>query len=158
MRNIVLARVDDRLIHGEVVTAWTPSLSANRIVIVDDQVAADKFNKRVLMALAPQGTKVAVLTVEGAAKALQKPDPGGERVIVLTKTPIVFEQLIDGGVDIKEVCLGGMGIRGDRKPFVNNVSASPEEVDSIRRMRQKGVNVYYQLVPEQKVVDISNLL
>ena len=110
------------------------------------------------MALAPQGTKVAVLTVEGATKALQKPDPGGERVIVLTKTPIVFEQLIDGGVDIKAVCLGGMGIRGDRKPFVNNVSASPEEVDSIRRMRQKGVNVYYQLVPEQKVVDISNLL
>ena len=49
MRNIVLARVDDRLIHGEVVTAWTPSLSANRIVIVDDTVAADKFNKRVLM-------------------------------------------------------------------------------------------------------------
>ena len=44
------------------------------------------------MALAPQGTKVAVLTVEGATKALQKPDPGGERVIVLTKTPIVFEQ------------------------------------------------------------------
>ena len=44
MRNIVLARVDDRLIHGEVVTAWTPSLSANRIVIVDDTVAADKFN------------------------------------------------------------------------------------------------------------------
>ena len=79
MRNIVLARVDDRLIHGEVVTAWTPSLSANRIVIVDDTVAADKFNKRVLMALAQQGTKVAVLSVEGATKALQKPDPGNER-------------------------------------------------------------------------------
>ena len=159
MRNIVLARVEDRLIHGEGVTAWTPSLSANRIVIVDDTVAADKFNKRVLMALAPQGTKVAVLSVEGATKALQKPDPGNERVIVLTKTPIVFEQLLDGGVEIKEVCLGGMGIRGDRKPFINNVSASPDEVDSIRRMKnEKGVNVYYQLVPEQKVVDISNLL
>jgi mannose/fructose/N-acetylgalactosamine-specific phosphotransferase system component IIB len=158
MRNIVLARVDDRLIHGEVVTAWTPSLSANRIVIVDDTVAADKFNKRILMSLAPQGTKVAVLTVAGATKALQKPDPGGERVIVLTKSPIVFEQLINGGVDIKAVNLGGMGIRGDRKPFINNVSASPEEVDSIRRMKEKGVNVYYQLVPEQKVVDISNLL
>ena len=111
----------------------------------------------VLMALAPQGTKVAVLSVEGATKALQKPDPGNERVIVLTKTPIVFEQLLDGGVEIKEVCLGGMGIRGDRKPLINNVSASPDEVDSIRRMKnEKGVNVYYQLVPEQKVVDISN--
>ena len=52
-----------------------------------------------------------------------------------------------------------MGIRGDRKPLINNVSASPDEVDSIRRMKnEKGVNVYYQLVPEQKVVDISNLL
>ena len=67
--------------------------------------------------------------------------------------------LLDGGVEIKEVCLGGMCIRGDRKPFINNVSASPDEVDSIRRMKnEKGVNVYYQLVPEQKVVDISNLL
>lgn len=159
MRNVVLARVDDRLIHGEVVTAWIPFMSANKVLVVDDIVAADKFNKRVLMALAPQGTTVGVLSVEAATNALQKPDPGNERVIVLTKSPIVFEQLIDGGVDIKAVCLGGMGIRGDRKPFVNNVSASPEEVDSIRRMKnEKGVNVYYQLVPEQKVIDISNLL
>ena len=52
-----------------------------------------------------------------------------------------------------------MGIRGDRQPFVNNVSASPAEVDSIRRMKnEKGVDVFYQLVPEQKVIDISNLL
>jgi PTS system mannose-specific IIB component len=159
MRNVVLARVDDRLIHGEVVTAWIPYMSANKVLVVDDVVAADKFNRRVLMALAPQGTKVGVLSVEAATKALQKPDPGDERVIVLTKSPIVFEQLIDGGVGIKSVCLGGMGIRGDRKPFVNNVSASPDEVDSIRRMKnEKGINVYYQLVPEQKVIDISDLL
>ena len=79
--------------------------------------------------------------------------------MLLTKSPIVFEQLLDGGVAIKQVNLGGMGIRGDRQPFVNNVSASPAEVDSIRRMKnEKGVDVFYQLVPEQKVIDISNLL
>ena len=44
MKNIVLARVDDRLIHGEVVSVWTPSLNVNRIIVVDDEVAADKFN------------------------------------------------------------------------------------------------------------------
>lgn len=52
MKNIVLARVDDRLIHGEVVSVWTPSLNVNRIIVVDDEVAADKFNKRVIKALA----------------------------------------------------------------------------------------------------------
>lgn len=159
MRNIVWCRVDDRLIHGEVVTAWTPYTHANRIVIVDDEVAKDDFNKRVLKSLAPAGTQVAVLTVAGATKALQKDPKPGERVLLLTKSPIVFEQLLDGGVAIKQVNLGGMGIRGERKPFVNNVSASPEEVDSIRRMKnEKGVDVFYQLVPEQKVIDISNLL
>ena len=55
MRNVVLARVDDRLIHGEVVTAWTPTMRANRIIIVDDDVAKDEFNVRVVKALAPNG-------------------------------------------------------------------------------------------------------
>lgn len=159
MRNIVWCRVDDRLIHGEVVTAWTPFTQANRIVVVDDEVAADNFNKRVLKSLAPAGTQVAVLTVSGATKALQKDPKPGEKVMLLTKSPIVFEQLLDGGVAIKQVNIGGMGIRGDRKPFLNNCSASPAEVDSMRRMKkEKGVDVSYQLVPEQKVVDISNLL
>ena len=57
MKNIVLARVDDRLIHSEVVSVWTPSLQVNRIIIVDDEVAADKFNKRIIKALAPNGVK-----------------------------------------------------------------------------------------------------
>ena len=82
MRNIVWCRVDDRLIHGEVVTAWTPYTQANRIVIVDDEVAADDFNKRVLKSLAPSGTQVAVLTVAGATKALQKDPKPGERVLL----------------------------------------------------------------------------
>ena len=57
MKNVVLARVDDRLIHGEVVSVWTPSLNVNRIIVVDDEVAADKFNKRVIKALAPKWCK-----------------------------------------------------------------------------------------------------
>lgn len=64
MKNVVLARVDDRLIHGEVVSVWTPSLNVNRIIVVDDEVAADKFNKRVIKALAPNGVKVNVYGTE----------------------------------------------------------------------------------------------
>ena len=159
MRNIVWCRVDDRLIHGEVVTAWIPYTHANRVVVVDDEVAKDDFNERVLKSLAPAGTQVAVLTVAGATKALQKDPKPGETVLLLTKSPIVFEQLLDGGVATKAVNIGGMGIRGDRQPFLNNISASPAEVDSMRRMKnEKGVDVFYQLVPEQKVIDISNLL
>ena len=158
MRNVVLARVDDRLIHGEVVTAWTPAMRANRIIIVDDEVAKDEFNVRVVKALAPAGTKCFVYTVEKAAERLMVPGAAGERIIVLTKSPTTFYRLIKAGVPFKEVNLGGAGIRGARKPFINNVSLDPEEVKSCEEMLKAGCRVYYQLVPEQGVTEIDAAL
>lgn len=158
MRNVVLARVDDRLIHGEVVSVWTPSLSVNCILVVDDGVAADKFNCRVLKSLAPDGVKVFVSTVEKAVGGLLKDPIPHERVMVLTKSPIAYAKLIEAGVPIKEVNLGGMGIRGERKPFIKNVAADPEEIEAIEAMRAKGVHVYYQLVPEQAVIEVDEAL
>ena len=158
MRNIVLARVDDRLIHGEVVSVWTPSLSVNRIVIADDGVAADKFNSRVLKALAPAGVKVNVYSVETAAEKLKDDEVKGERVMVLAKTPITFQKLVVNGVLLKEVNLGGMGLRDERTPFIKNVSASPAEIEAIKDMRSKGVRVFYQLVPEQQVIEVDEYL
>ncbi len=158
MRNIVLARVDDRLIHGEVVTAWTPNLSANRIVVIDDTVANDKFNKRLLQLLAPAGTKIEIYGLEEAVDKLNADFNEKERLLLLAKTPVTYEELIKRGVGIKDVNLGGMGIRGERKPFIKNVSCDESEVDSIRRMTNNGVHVYYQLVPEQKVIELTDLL
>lgn len=158
MRNVVLARVDDRLIHGEVVTAWTPTMRGNRIMIIDDEVVKDEFNVRVVKALAPAGTKVIVYSVEKAAEKLMVPGVDGERIIILTKTPITFNRLIKAGVPIKEVNLGGAGIRDERKPFINNVALDPEEVKACEEMLNAGVRVYYQLVPEQGVIEIDNAI
>ena len=158
MRNVVLARVDDRLIHGEVVTAWTPSMRANRIIIVDDEVAADAFNVRVVKALAPAGTKCFVYDVAKASEKLMVKGLPDERIIALAKTPTTFNRLIKAGVPIKEVNLGGAGIRGARKPFINNVSLDPEEVKACEEMKNAGCRVYYQLVPEQGVTEIDAAL
>ncbi|MHC1685831.1 MAG: PTS system mannose/fructose/N-acetylgalactosamine-transporter subunit IIB [Clostridiaceae bacterium] len=158
MKNVVVARVDDRLIHGQVVTAWAVTTRANRIIIVDDVVANDTFNTRVIKLLAPAGVAVDIYTIEEGIKVLKGDPSPNERVIILTKTPITFDALIEGGVELEKVILGGMGLRDARKPFVKNVSCSPEEIDSIRNMVNKGVNVVYQLVPEQRVIEITNLL
>lgn len=156
MRNVVLARVDDRLIHGEVVSVWTPSLSVNRIVVADDGVAADKFNSKVLKVLAPTGVKVNVYTVEEASEKMRTEGVKGERIMILAKTPVTFLRMVENGLDIKEVNLGGMGIRDERTPFIKNVACSPEEKDSIKTMIDKGVRVYYQLVPEQQIIEAES--
>lgn len=158
MRNVVLARVDDRLIHGEVVTAWIPTTRTTRIIIVDDEVAADQFNVRVVKALAPEGTKCYVYTVEKAAEKLMVEGLPDERLLVLAKTPVTFQRLIKSGVPLKEVNLGGAGIRGERKPFINNVSLDPKEVLACEEMQSAGCRVYYQLVPEQNVIEIDSAI
>ena len=158
MRNVVLARVDDRLIHGEVVTAWLPATKSTRIIIVDDEVAKDEFNVRVVKALAPAGTKVFVYDVAKASEKLMVKGLEGERLMVLAKTPTTFARLVKNGVPLKEVNLGGAGIRGERKPFINNVALSPEEVVSCEELQNNGCRVYYQLVPEQGVVEIADAM
>ena len=158
MRNVVWARVDDRLIHGEVVTAWTPNTHANRIMIIDDEVVRDKFNVRVVKALAPAGTKVIVYSVEKAAEKLMVPGVAGERILLLAKTPITFNRLIQAGVPLKEINLGGAGIRNKRQPFINNVALDPDEVLACEEMQKSGAHVFYQLVPEQGVIEIDNAL
>lgn len=156
MRNVVLARVDDRLIHGEVVTAWIPTFKVTRILIVDDEVAKDEFNKRVVKALAPAGTKVFVYDVDKAAEKLMVPGVEGERLLLLAKTPTTYARLVQKGVPLKEVNLGGAGIRGARKPFINNVALDPDEVRACEEMQAAGCRVFYQLVPEQGVIEIAD--
>ena len=157
MKNIVLARVDDRLIHGEVVSVWTPSLNVNRIIIVDDEVAKDDFNKRVIKALAPNGVKCNVYSVERGADILQRASKeASEKVMVLTKTPIAYARMVDLGCTFEAVNLGGMGLRGERTPFIKNVACSPDEIEAIKHLMEKGVHVFYQLVPEQQVIEAKD--
>lgn len=158
MKNIVFARVDDRLIHGEVVTAWTPSYSINHIIIIDDVVASDPFQRRILKALAPTKVRVDAFNVEDAIKELSKPFNEKERCLLLTKSPIAYAQLAEGGIELPQVNLGGMGIRDERKPFIKNVACDEAEVEAIRQMVDKGIHVFYQLVPEQRLIEITNLL
>jgi len=158
MRNVLLARVDDRLIHGEVVTSFIPYYHADHVMIVDDGVAHDKFNRRVLEMVAPKGVKLEIYTLEEGIEALKRdPDPD-EKMILLTKTPITFEKIIDAGIDLKAVNIGGMGSRGNRKPFVRNCQADEEEVASMKRMYARGIDVYYRLVAEQGRIELKDQL
>ena len=89
MENVLLARVDDRLIHGQVMTAWMKLLPAKEIIVIDNKVAKDEFMITVLEMAAPTGVKVKVFTEEKAAEVLQaglsKP------TILLAKSPVSYK-------------------------------------------------------------------
>lgn len=158
MKHIVLARIDDRLIHGQIVTAWVKQTGCSRIVIVDDPLSKDTFMQRLLKAAAPPGISADVLATNDAINLLKEKPSEGENIIILTKVPEIMEALIDGGVALDKIILGGMGAKGGRKRFNKNVSASPEEVECIKRILKKGTDMYYQMVPGEKAQDVKKFL
>ena len=136
MRNIVLTRIDDRLIHGEVITGWLPSFKVNRIDIVDDVVASDAFAKRVLQASAPKYLHCFVYPVDVAAEKLMAQGNPKERLLVLVKTPLTILQLVRRGVPLQTVNLGGVGPEPGRETFFKNVSLNREEVAACDELLQ----------------------
>lgn len=158
MRNIVLARIDDRLIHGQVVTSWSKVTGANAILIADDALTKDRFTQRILLAAAPPDIDVTVYTVADAITYLKEEGDQNERLILLTKVPEVMEAIIDAGIPIDKIVLGGMGIKAGRARFNKNVSASSEELECMKRILAKRTDIIYQLVPSERPVNMSKLI
>jgi len=158
LANIVLTRVDDRLIHGQVMTAWVKHTFGNRIIIIDDLVAVDEFMVKVLRMAAPPGIHVEVYNTEEGANKLKEDSAKGENVIILVKYPKTIEELINRGVLIKELVVGGMAAAVGRKKFYKNISASTEEKETFKQLLKKGVDIHIRIVPDDRPIPISKYL
>lgn len=135
------------------------NVNCNAIIVVDDATARNAMIATMYSRLAPSGTTCVVLSTEKAiSELLSEPPNKNERVMLLAKTPQVFEALVDGGVTLKEINLGGMGLSRDRKPFYDNVSASSDEIECMKRLMEKGVSVTYQIAPYSKAVNVKRII
>lgn len=161
MKNIILTRIDDRLIHGQVVTAWVKEYPINTILIVDDALSKNSLMQRIYKAAAPSNIELLLYDKGDSISYLQSEETvnqSKDNIMILTKGPEIIEELIENGVEITEVNLGGMGANEHRKKFNRNVSASEEEIETFRRLINNGISMYYQLVPNDKKVDVKSLL
>lgn len=156
MENLLLVRIDDRLIHGQVMTAWMKTLPAKQIIVVDNKVAKDDFMLFVLQNAAPSGIKVIALTEDEALCKLQ----GGLDTpsFVLAKSPLSLQKLVEGGIDIKAVNIGGMGMKAGRTTVYKNVSATDEERRCIKAFLDQGIDVAIQIIPSEKRFELNNIL
>lgn len=157
--SVVLYRIDDRLIHGQIMTAWSKSTKTNRIFIIDNNVAQDPFMQKVLTMAAPRDIKVEIHTLESGLLALKNQENNtDDKILVLVKTPQVIEFLVTNGLPIKFLNVGGMGAGPNRKSIYKNISASKEEIESFKKIHDMGVEIEFRIVPDDKSVLISKIL
>ena len=152
-----LVRIDDRLIHGQVVASWLRAIGARRIVIVDDATARDEFLREVLMLAAPQGVPVEVHDVAGGAARCSELALTLEPVMVLARSPRTMLALRQAGVPIEVVDLGGMGAGPGRRRLHRSISVSPDEIRELRELEQLGTRVEIQIVADDRPISFRSL-
>ena len=152
-----LVRVDDRLIHGQVVAIWLRALGAKRIVIVDDKTARDDFLREILMLAAPPGVPVEVHDVAAGTERVRDLASDPEPIFVLMRSPLTAVQLREAGVDFPLLNVGGIGAGPGRKPLYRNISASPEELEAMRRLEAMGTRVELRIVENDRPVMFSSV-
>lgn len=137
--------------------SWVKVLRSNRIIIVDDGVAADSFLQDVMRLAAPPEIMVDVCTVCEGVTVLRERVLSQDRVLVLVKSPQVAEQLYRGGVKFKTLNVGGIGAAPGRKSVFKNIFMSDEEIAILKRFIAAGVEVFLQTVPGEKRVAFASL-
>lgn len=159
MAEIVLTRIDDRLIHGQVMTAWVKKTHADHIIVIDDKVAKDEFLIEVLKMSAPTGIKVDVFDSDTAiTKLADLASFNNDKIIILVKEPLVIEKVISSGIDIKKLIIGGMGARKDRRTLYRNIAMNDKERTSVKNIIDHGVKVTIHIIPDQKEIDVAKFL
>ena len=155
---IVLARVDSRLLHGQVATAWTKSTNPNRIIVVSDSVAKDELRKKLIQEAAPPGVKANVVPIKKIIEVSRDPRFGNTKALLLFENPQDVLRAIEGGVDIDVLNIGSMA-HSVGKVMVNKVlSMNADDVDAFEKLKAKNVKFDVRKVPNDSNSNMDDLL
>lgn len=154
----VLARVDTRLLHGQVATSWTKATNPNRIIVVSDTVSKDELRKKLIEQAAPPGVRAHVIPLDKLVEVSKDPRFGNTKALLLFENPQDALYVIERGVDIKELNVGSMA-HSVGKVMVNNVlSMDQNDVDTYKKLRDLGVKFDVRKVAADKRADLFKLI
>lgn len=154
----VLARIDTRLLHGQVATAWTKAVSPTRIIVVSDAVSKDKLRKSMIEQAAPPGVKANVVPVAKMIEVAKDVRFGATKALLLFETPQDALRTIEGGVDIKELNLGSMAHAVGKVVCSRTVAMDRDDVETIEKLMAKGIKFDVRKVPADSPEHIEDLL
>ncbi len=158
MTEIKLCRVDFRLMHGQVVTNWINQVSADSILIIDDELAADKFLAQVFLMAAPPGIKVAIRSIEKAIISFKNDVFQNKKMLILFKSVESAHRAIMLGLPIDKLQIGGLGSGTDKKMISNELSIDEKEAKLLLEIADKKISVTFQVTPKDSLINLNDVV
>ena len=156
--DFVLARIDTRLLHGQVATNWTKATHPNRIIVVSDSVSIDELRKNLIEQAAPPGVRAHVIPLDKLVQVYNDPRFGDTKALLLFETPQDALAVIEKGVEIPELNIGSMAHSVGKVQINNVLSLDQEDVEVYKKLRDLGVKFDVRKVSNDSPSDLFKLI
>ena len=155
---VSLARIDDRLIHGQIVHAWIEFSKAQTLLVADDVAVNDRMQLVMLKLAAPKTIRLEIMGIKDAAKYINEHD---ESIFLIVRNPKSMLDLLNEGVNLKEINLGNISMTKSetgRKTLLKNIHVEQIDVDCLKEIASRGIEIYIKLIPDDKPIDAIDLI
>lgn len=158
MAEIKLFRIDSRLIHGQIITKWLKVTQADKIVVVDEMLAADDFMKEVYVAAVPKEISVDIYDTDKAMEEWERNRFGDGKVLVLVRDVATCLRLHARGFSMDSVQIGELPNGPGRTPVYKAVSFSKQEVENLKVLYDEGINIVLHIVPDNPSMEFEKVI
>ena len=153
---ITVARIDERLIHGQVAFAWTTAYKSQAVMAIDDEIAKDAFQKSLLEMACPSGLKCFVVGVDKAVELLKKYE--SKKIFIVTKHPSTYLSLVEKGIVLDKINVGGIYFQEGRKQIAKTVYIDEEMNQIFHKLHDAGIALEVRTHPSDAGEDLMNSL
>ncbi|MBS7576740.1 MULTISPECIES: PTS sugar transporter subunit IIB [unclassified Enterococcus] len=146
---LVLARIDQRLIHGIVVTQWTATTKAKRLMVVDDLISKDEVQKSAMRMSKPAGTGMSIIDTETAINNIKAGKYESHNVFLIVREPETLLRMAEAGVTLPKINIGIIFDGPDKQTVKKMVSVNEQEIADLKALKALGVPVTFHFVPSE---------
>lgn len=148
--NILLTRIDNRLIHGQIIGQWATTIGANLILVADDEVLKQDVERNLMaMAAETMGFQVRFFSVEKTIQDIHKASPS-QKILLICRTPEGVVKLIKGGVPIDKVNIGNMHVSHGKRSIGTKVYVDDKDQKDLDYIKSKVEEIFIQDTPTNK--------
>lgn len=147
MSNILLTRIDNRLVHDQVGVTWTKTIGANLLLVADDAASQDSLQQQLMSVTAKSsGAGIRFFSIEKTAAIIDRAAPN-QKIFIICKTPHDVRRLVEAGVKLTDVNVGNMHFSEGKRQLSKKVYVDDQDLEDLRFLASQGINVFIQDVP-----------
>jgi len=153
--NILLTRIDNRLIHGQVGMTWTNTLGANVVIVANDEIASNEVQQNLMDMALPESAESRFFTLEKTIRIIHKAAPR-QKIFIVVRTPQDALTLVEGGVPIDKINVGNLHYEEGKEQISKTVSVDDKDIETFKKLNEKGVELDVRGIPNERGFDLMS--